>query len=70
MRSTGRGTPAARNVYAKTGTVERVMSYSGYFRTRSGELMSFVLITNDYNGESSAVKKRVEKLMSLMVQLP
>lgn len=70
MRNTGRGTPAAGNVFAKTGTVERVMSYAGYFRTKSGELLSFVIITNDYNGEGTAVKRRVEKLMSLMVQLP
>jgi D-alanyl-D-alanine carboxypeptidase/D-alanyl-D-alanine-endopeptidase (penicillin-binding protein 4) len=70
MKNTGRGTAAARNVHAKTGSLERVMSFSGYFTTRSGEVMSFALIANDYAGNNGPMRKKMEKLMALMADLP
>jgi D-alanyl-D-alanine carboxypeptidase/D-alanyl-D-alanine-endopeptidase (penicillin-binding protein 4) len=70
MAGIGRGTAAQGNVRAKTGTIERVMSYSGYFTTRSGELMSFAIIANDYDGSSAQMRKKVEKLMTMLVKLP
>jgi D-alanyl-D-alanine carboxypeptidase/D-alanyl-D-alanine-endopeptidase (penicillin-binding protein 4) len=70
MSNVGRGTAAEGNVRAKTGTIERVTSYSGYFRTRSGELMTFAIIANDYNGESKAIRRKIEKIMGMMVKLP
>jgi D-alanyl-D-alanine carboxypeptidase/D-alanyl-D-alanine-endopeptidase (penicillin-binding protein 4) len=70
MKNTGRGTAAARNVRAKTGSLERVMSFSGYFTTRSGEVMSFALIANDYTGNNGPMRKKLESLMALMANLP
>jgi D-alanyl-D-alanine carboxypeptidase/D-alanyl-D-alanine-endopeptidase (penicillin-binding protein 4) len=70
MKNTGRGTAAAQNVRAKTGSLERVMSFSGYFTTRSGELMSFALIANDYAGNNAPMRKKMERLMALMAELP
>jgi D-alanyl-D-alanine carboxypeptidase/D-alanyl-D-alanine-endopeptidase (penicillin-binding protein 4) len=70
MKNTGRGTAAAQNVRAKTGSLERVMSFSGYFTTRSGEIMSFALIANDYAGNNGPMRKKLENLMVLMANLP
>jgi D-alanyl-D-alanine carboxypeptidase/D-alanyl-D-alanine-endopeptidase (penicillin-binding protein 4) len=70
MANVGRGTAAEGNVRAKTGTIERVTSYSGYFRTRGGELMTFAIIANDYDGESKAIRRKIEKIMGMMVKLP
>lgn len=70
MKNTGRGTAAARNIHAKTGSLERVMSFSGYFTTRSGEIMSFALIANDYTGSNTPMRKKLESLMALMADLP
>ncbi len=70
MTSVGRGTAAEGNVRAKTGTIERVTSYSGYFRARGGELMTFAIIANDYDGESKAIRWKIEKIMGMMAKLP
>jgi D-alanyl-D-alanine carboxypeptidase/D-alanyl-D-alanine-endopeptidase (penicillin-binding protein 4) len=69
MKNTGKGTAAAGNVHAKTGSLERVMSYSGYFHTKSGELMSFALVANDYTGESSTpMRRKLEQIMALWLK--
>ncbi len=70
MKNMSKGTLAEGNFRAKTGTIERVTSYSGYFRTRSGELMAFAIIANDYDGESRTIRRRIEKLMGMMAGLP
>jgi serine-type D-Ala-D-Ala carboxypeptidase/endopeptidase (penicillin-binding protein 4) len=70
VKNLGRGTAAAGKLRAKSGSVERVLSYSGYFRTQSGELMSFAMIANDYTGSSLAIRKKMESLMGMMAKLP
>ncbi|MDO1445996.1 D-alanyl-D-alanine carboxypeptidase/D-alanyl-D-alanine-endopeptidase [Rhodocytophaga aerolata] len=70
MKNIGKGTGAARNLHAKTGSLERVMSFSGYFTTRSGEMMSFAFIANDYAGHNSPMRKKMERLMALLTDLP
>ncbi|QHT69116.1 D-alanyl-D-alanine carboxypeptidase/D-alanyl-D-alanine-endopeptidase [Rhodocytophaga rosea] len=70
MKNIGKGTAAAGNIRAKTGTLERVMNYSGYYYNKSGELMSFAIITNDYVSESSAqIRKKIERIMVVMAGL-
>jgi serine-type D-Ala-D-Ala carboxypeptidase/endopeptidase (penicillin-binding protein 4) len=41
------GTPAAGNLQAKTGTIERVSALSGYVRAANGERLAFSIISND-----------------------
>ncbi len=70
MKSLGEGTAAEGNLRAKTGTLDRVSSYSGYFRTQSGELMAFSLIFNDFSGKDKDFRKKAEKILVLLPQLP
>jgi D-alanyl-D-alanine carboxypeptidase/D-alanyl-D-alanine-endopeptidase (penicillin-binding protein 4) len=42
-----RGTPAAGNLRAKTGTLEGVSALSGMVRTRAGERILFSILSND-----------------------
>jgi serine-type D-Ala-D-Ala carboxypeptidase/endopeptidase (penicillin-binding protein 4) len=65
-----RGTIAAGNVRAKTGTIDRVKSYTGYFRSQSGELYAFSLVANDYEMSGDILQEKVEKVMTLMASLP
>lgn len=40
--------PYARNVYAKTGYISKVVSLSGYVRGRSGTMYAFSILFNDF----------------------
>jgi D-alanyl-D-alanine carboxypeptidase/D-alanyl-D-alanine-endopeptidase (penicillin-binding protein 4) len=54
-------TPAARNLRAKTGTIEGVSALSGMVRSRDGERLAFSLLVNDSPSQTRA--KRVENLI-------
>ncbi len=43
-----KGTAAENNAHAKTGTMSNVSAISGYVRTKSGELLAFSMIANNY----------------------
>lgn len=58
-----RGTNAKGKVFAKSGGMERVRSYTGYMKAKSGKLISFSMIANDFTCKSSEVRKKMEKLM-------
>jgi len=51
-------TPAAGNLRAKTGTIDRVSALSGYVRARNGERLAFAIISNDVPSTWGA--KRIE----------
>ncbi|HRH54263.1 MAG TPA: D-alanyl-D-alanine carboxypeptidase/D-alanyl-D-alanine-endopeptidase, partial [Chitinophagales bacterium] len=62
-------TVAAGKVFAKSGSMYKVRSYSGYVQTKSGELLSFCVIVNNYTCGSVEIKSKLEKLMVLMAGL-
>jgi serine-type D-Ala-D-Ala carboxypeptidase/endopeptidase (penicillin-binding protein 4) len=64
-----RETVAAGNLRAKSGSVDRVKSWCGYFKSQSGALYSFSLIANDYEMPYETLQERVEKIMVMMVKL-
>jgi serine-type D-Ala-D-Ala carboxypeptidase/endopeptidase (penicillin-binding protein 4) len=45
-----RGTPAERNVRAKTGTMSNIRTLAGYVTTRDGERLAFVILINNFEG--------------------
>ena len=50
-----KGTPAAGNVLAKTGSLRYVYTLSGYLTTASGERLAFsIMLNNYYNAERAA----------------
>jgi len=51
-----RGTKAANNVHAKTGTVAQVRCLSGYVKTADGEMLAFAMIANNFLAPNSAVE--------------
>lgn len=58
-----KGTSAAGKVFAKSGGMERVRSYTGFIKTKKGKLMSFSMIANNFTCKSSQVRKKMEKVM-------
>jgi D-alanyl-D-alanine carboxypeptidase/D-alanyl-D-alanine-endopeptidase (penicillin-binding protein 4) len=51
LRGRLRGTSAANNVRAKTGTLSNVSALSGYVTTAAGERLAFSAIVNHYTDE-------------------
>ena len=61
--------PAAKGkIRAKSGTLNRVLCYSGYVDSKSGPLIFSVLV-NSYSGNFFAMKKELEKLLTAMVTI-
>lgn len=51
------------NLKAKSGSMTRVRSYAGYFKTLSGRDMAFSIIVNNYTGTSKYLISNIEELL-------
>lgn len=59
-----RGTTAEGRLFAKTGSISRVRSYTGFAKSRStGKLLAFSFIVNDYTCSGSQIRQRMEKIL-------
>jgi D-alanyl-D-alanine carboxypeptidase/D-alanyl-D-alanine-endopeptidase (penicillin-binding protein 4) len=65
-----KGTQAAYNVHAKTGTMDRVRCISGYVHTLSDELLCFSIMANNYTGRSKTIDQLNESLMVALAEIP
>jgi serine-type D-Ala-D-Ala carboxypeptidase/endopeptidase (penicillin-binding protein 4) len=52
---------------AKSGSMTRVRSYAGYFRTLSGKQMIFCFIINNYTGPSQKVVSGMEEILKEII---
>ncbi|MEL6989665.1 MAG: D-alanyl-D-alanine carboxypeptidase [Bacteroidota bacterium] len=55
--------PAKGNIYAKSGYIDRVLSYTGYVYARSGKKYAFSIIINNFQGKTGPVKRKIEKVL-------
>ncbi len=56
-------------IFAKTGTLNKVKTLAGYIKTRSGKTLPFSLMINNYAGSVDQVKSRMEKILDPAVNL-
>jgi D-alanyl-D-alanine carboxypeptidase/D-alanyl-D-alanine-endopeptidase (penicillin-binding protein 4) len=66
LRNRLRGTPVQGNGYAKTGSLNRVSSVSGYLRTKNGRWLAFSIIMNAYNAAGSDARALQDRLVQLL----
>jgi D-alanyl-D-alanine carboxypeptidase/D-alanyl-D-alanine-endopeptidase (penicillin-binding protein 4) len=52
------------NLRAKSGSMSRVRSYAGYFKTLSGREMVFAVIVNNYTGSSRQLISSIEDILA------
>ena len=64
-----KGTSAEGNLRAKSGYMSRVRSYAGYVSNKKGEVIAFTFIINNYNCSASAMKQKIEKVISGLVDV-
>lgn len=58
-----KGTAAAGNAHAKTGTVDKARSLSGYVTTADGHLVLFSMLCNNY----TVANREIERVQDLLV---
>ena len=51
------------NLRAKSGSMNRVRCYAGYFRTVSGKDMAFAILVNNYAGPATALIHLIEQVL-------
>ena len=51
-------------IYAKTGSLSGCITISGYLITRKNKLLIFSVLTNNFKGRATAVRRAVEKFIS------
>ncbi|MEG0760111.1 D-alanyl-D-alanine carboxypeptidase/D-alanyl-D-alanine-endopeptidase [Chryseobacterium sp.] len=56
-------------VFAKTGTLNKVKTLAGYIKTNTGKTLVFSLLVNNYAGSVDMVKKRMEQLIEPTLDL-
>lgn len=61
--------PIAGHLYGKSGSMERVRSYTGYIETQSGRTIAFSVIINNYAGKSRTIVREIEKIFSSIYAL-
>lgn len=64
------GTIAEGKVMAKSGSMQKIRSYSGYVQGKDGGLYAFSIIVNNYTCNSAEIRSKLEKLMVAMAGYP
>ena len=64
FNTTGNG-----QVFAKTGTLNKVKTLAGYMKTNSGKTLVFSLLINNYAGSVDQVKSRMEQILEPALNL-
>jgi D-alanyl-D-alanine carboxypeptidase/D-alanyl-D-alanine-endopeptidase (penicillin-binding protein 4) len=65
-----RGTRAAGNVRAKTGSLSRVRALSGYVTSADGELLAFSMLCNHFTAPPGEVARAQDALLARLAALP
>ncbi len=60
---------AENNLRAKSGSIGKVRSFAGYVRTKSGVLLAFSIIVNNYDAKDSEVMQNLEKTMTMLAEM-
>ena len=63
LKSYGKGTKIYNNLRAKSGTMTRVKSFTGYVKSADGKDLVFAIIANNYTCTTSQIGRKLEKLM-------
>ncbi|MGA9211112.1 D-alanyl-D-alanine carboxypeptidase/D-alanyl-D-alanine endopeptidase [Kaistella sp.] len=64
FNTTGNG-----QVFAKTGTLNKVKTLAGYMKTNSGKTLVFSLLINNYAGSVDQVKSKMEQILEPTLNL-
>lgn len=69
MTSLCKGTCAENNMRAKTGYINRARGYAGYVKTKSGKMVCFSVLANNYTCTPTEMKKKLEKILVAIAEM-
>lgn len=69
LSNVGRNSAAANNIRAKSGSINRVRSYTGYVTTATGKLLAFSMIVNNYSCSGTVARRKLEEILIQMAEL-
>jgi len=58
-----RNSPVANNIHAKSGSMSRVRSYTGYVTNKGGKLISFSIVVNNFSCSGAMIKQKLEEIL-------
>lgn len=58
--------PLYNNMKMKSGSIRRVLAYTGYQKSATGVHLVFSFITNNYNGGSSAIRQKMFRVLDTL----
>lgn len=64
-----KGTPAEGNANAKTGTLDKARSLSGYVTTADGQVLLFAMLANNFTVPTREVERVQDLLVSTLAGL-
>ncbi len=59
-----KGSPARGRVFAKSGSMSRVLSYTGFIKNKRNKWVSFSVIVNGFEEKHSTIRKKLEQIMT------
>ena len=66
LRNRMKGTVAANNVRAKTGSLPTISALSGYVTSAAGERLAFSILVNNYTNESTSRRSFIDDIAVLL----
>jgi len=69
VKSLLKNSPAKGRVWAKSGSMEGIMSYSGYIKTKSGKWMSYSIIVNGFPDKLKKLRTELQDFLEGVYQL-
>ena len=64
MKNMFRSNEARHKIWAKSGSMERVQSFSGYILGKSGKYYSFSIICNNFTIKNREMRKILERYLN------
>jgi len=68
VRGLFKNSKAKGNVWLKSGSMEAIISYTGFVKNASGNWVSFSVIVNGYSQKSSTIRSKIEQLIIAIYQ--
>jgi len=68
LKNRMRISPAYGNVHAKTGTIKGVSNLSGYVTSKSGHLITFSILIQNFVGDYSKARSFQDKICELLAE--